>query len=82
MNLPEIQNERIEEKQTKLQDLKKRYNEKESIPIEEYTMALFDKIHEYNKFKDVGQKLLGILAERAQVTVKDMYKQFDMEETD
>ena len=76
------QDEDIEKAKEQLEMLKSKYLEKENVPIDQFTKGLIHKTHEYNKFKDFGQTLLGILAEREQLTVKDMYRKYDMNEDD
>ena len=35
-------------------------------------------LHEYNEIKDIGQMLFGKVAMLTGVTVKDVYRQFEM----
>ena len=74
--------ERIAIKQAQLDELKRKYAEREAMDIDQYSKELFVKTHQYNAYKDIGQRLLGILARREQTTVKDMYKRYGMNEKD
>ncbi|RDD38712.1 DNA repair protein SWI5-like protein [Trichoplax sp. H2] len=49
----------------------------------EEDLALFiDKLHQYNEIKDIGQILLGKLAEVEGVLVKDLYDRFGLDMED
>ena len=39
-------------------------------------------LHDYNEVRDVGQGLMGIIAETRGVRVMDVYKDFDVAEGD
>eukprot|EP00742_Colponemidia_sp_Colp-10_P013415 GILJ01015151.1.p1 GENE.GILJ01015151.1~~GILJ01015151.1.p1 ORF type:complete len:167 (-),score=23.56 GILJ01015151.1:266-739(-) len=41
--------------------------------------AYIQKLHEYNDLKDIGQMLMGKLAESEGLVTRDMYERFDMD---
>ena len=45
---------------------------------EDELQQYIDHLHQYNEMKDVGQLLLGKLAEVQGTTVSELYKQFDL----
>jgi len=52
---------------------------------EEYDKAItehMERLHDYNSVKDVGQMLMGKLAEIEGEATRDMYKRYGLEETD
>jgi ABC-type transporter Mla subunit MlaD len=54
----------------------------EDIPDSEYNQLRIELLHEYNKFKDLGQMLLGLMAQKQGTTIKDMYAKYDMDLND
>lgn len=76
--LQEIRNE-IEKLETENQDIKSR------LDIDDIEYALKEhirKMHEYNDVKDNVQLLLGKLAEFKGCTIKEMYKEYDLDFND
>jgi hypothetical protein len=51
----------------------------EAMSENEYTKLRINLLHEYNKVKDIGQMLLGLLAQNSGQTVKDMYERYDLD---
>ena len=72
--------EELIKKRQELQDLKKRFNI--DMPVEDYIKLHIKKLHEYNEVKDVGQALMGMLAEREQTTTREMYKKYNLDLAD
>ncbi|XP_063900213.1 DNA repair protein SWI5 homolog [Zophobas morio] len=66
-----IENE-LEELDEKINALKSEYDDSE---LSEYITLL----HQYNEIKDVGQLLLGTIAEIKGVTTKKIYEEYDLE---
>ncbi len=68
---------KIQEKKEELQRLKENFTS--DIPVKEYIQLHISKLHEYNETKDIGQMLLGLLAERNGTTVSEYYKKYGLE---
>ena len=72
---------KLELERETLQKQLNEYKEKLSLTSEEATIELKEhmaQIHQYNEIKDLGQRLLGILAEKTGVTVKSLYDDLDL----
>ncbi|EDV28126.1 uncharacterized protein TRIADDRAFT_53400 [Trichoplax adhaerens] len=65
-----------------LQDCIKRLPSTNGIYNEEDLALFIDKLHQYNEIKDIGQILLGKLAEVEGVLVKDLYDRFGLDMED
>ena len=63
--------EQIECTEREIAELSQHYSEDE---LQQY----IDHLHEYNEIKDVGQLLLGKLAEIQGTTTAELYKQFSL----
>ena len=63
--------QQLENVENEIAELSKDYCEDE---LQQY----IDHLHQYNEMKDVGQLLLGKLAEVQGTTVSELYKQFDL----
>jgi DNA repair protein Swi5/Sae3 len=72
----------LQRKQEELKELQERYREIRSDSIDDFVQDRIKKLHEYNEVKDIGQMLLGIIAEREGVTIKDLYKRFELDVDD
>ncbi|XP_073243999.1 uncharacterized protein [Porites lutea] len=64
--------------EAKLEILDREIEELSQEYSEEELQQHIDKLHEYNEIKDVGQLLIGKLAEIDGTTTKDMYKEFGL----
>ena len=66
----------------KLQTLTEEYNalllKKDSFPTQEQLTAHMQRLHQYNDVKDLGQLLLGKLAELEGVKVQKLYDDYDI----
>ena len=78
---------RSEEENKKYEDLLKKEKELDE-KIEEFKNRgirvneldeMIDLLHRYNDVKDVATAVLGILADRKQCTIRQMYEEFDMD---
>jgi hypothetical protein len=56
--------------------------ELENINVKELIKENMRRLHEYNKYKDIGQRIFGIIAEKEGCTVREIYEKFGIEETD
>ena len=63
--------EQIKANEAEIEELSQEYSEDE---LQQY----IDHLHEYNEIKDVGQLLLGKLAEVRGTTVSELYREFDL----
>ncbi|XP_074628777.1 DNA repair protein SWI5 homolog [Acropora palmata] len=63
----------------KLEVLNKQIKELSEEYCEEELQEHIDKLHEYNEIKDVGQLLIGKLAEIDGTTTKAMYQEFGLD---
>ena len=63
--------EQIKANEAEIEELSREYSEDE---LQQY----IDHLHEYNEIKDVGQLLLGKLAEVQGTTVSELYREFDL----
>ncbi len=50
-----------------------------SAELNALAMRKIEALHRYNEVKDLAQKLLGMLAEMSQCSVRDLHKQFGVE---
>lgn len=64
--------EKLEKVEQEMGALKEDYSEEE-------LQAHIDKLHEYNEMKDMGQLLLGKIAEVEGTTTAALYEQFGLE---
>jgi hypothetical protein len=76
----------IKRKETDFESVEpKRSNDKltvadiEAMSENDFTKLRISLLHEYNKVKDIGQMLLGLLAQKSGQTVKDMYERYDLD---
>ncbi|MCJ1456598.1 hypothetical protein MMC28_006960 [Mycoblastus sanguinarius] len=72
----EAQIKETEEKQTEIEG-KLETRDPQAI-VKEHIRLL----HDYNEIRDIGQGLMGIIADNKGVRVKDVYKDFDVDEGD
>ena len=63
--------DQLERVESEIAELSQDYHEEE---LQQY----IDHLHEYNEIKDVGQMLLGKLAEVQGTTTAQLYQQFDL----
>jgi hypothetical protein len=54
----------------------------EKLKKDDKTKKLFNQIHKYNEIKDIGQELLGYMANNKQKRIKDLYEEFSISEDD
>jgi hypothetical protein len=55
---------------------------KDQFPTQEQITEHMDRLHKYNDYKDIGQALLGHLAEIKKCRVQAMYEEYALEEND
>jgi hypothetical protein len=68
--------------QTVSQELDCLLMKKDQFPTEEQIKEHMDRLHRYNEQKDIGQGLLGHLAEIKNCKVQKMYEEYGLDEND